>query len=219
MPELLKLPEYGQHLVFAGSTGSGKTYLAQNLLRYYNSFFAIDSQDSLEGIKGMRFHNPRSIGFLLRWIKKLHYIPKPEYLEREVFDYVFRELLESSTKRKPHPRIVYIDEIYHVGYGVNFPPWLPKAITTARQRKLSFWISTQRPAQIPIPIMSEATRMYVYMLNRDEDMKRVASYARTDKKGLYIQLLDQKKDHSFIEIDLTNGSWKKFPPLNIRRNV
>jgi len=211
MPKLI-LPKPGEHLVFAGSTGSGKTYLAESMLKYFESYFAIDTQDSLE-IPGIRLTNPRNLKVMLPLFPRIHYVPKPEWIERDVFDYLFRTLLESSTKKRPKPRVIYTDEIYHVGYGVNFPPWLPKSITTARQRKLSFWTSSQRPAQIPIPIMSEATRMFVFMLNRDEDMKRVAGYARTDPKSLYVALREQQKDNSFIQIDLTLGTWEKFPPL------
>lgn len=211
----LELPEYGKHIVFAGSTGSGKSYMAEAMLQHYESYFAIDTQDSL-GIPGYRMKTPQGLTMYLNWLKRIHYVPKPEYLDRDVFNYIFRNVLESSTKKRPRPRVCYIDEIYHVGYGTNFPAWLPKAITTARQRKISFWIATQRPRQIPIPILSEASKIYVFYLSKLDDAKLIASFARENPKELYNVLANQQDDYSFIEIDCRKGSWIKYPKL--RRN-
>jgi len=213
MPEL-ELPEYGKHIVFLGSTGSGKSVLASAMLRYYDAFFAIDTQDSLD-IPGKVLANPRHLGLLLRFYPKLHYVPKPEFIERYYFEHVFRTLLNSSQKKKPRPRIIYIDEIYHVGYGMSFPAWLPKAITTARQRKLSFWISTQRPRAIPVPVMSEASKIIVFYLSKGDDIKLVSEFARSDKKGLFKALSEQEDDYSFIVVDNRKGTWSKYPKLKL----
>jgi ABC-type dipeptide/oligopeptide/nickel transport system ATPase component len=212
MPKVLELPPYNRHIVMVGSTGSGKSWLAESMLKYYDSYFAIDTQDSLE-IPGHRIISPDHLPFMLQVFKKLHYVPKPELLERDVFNFVFKTLLDSSSKKKPHQRVIYIDEIYHVGYGTAFPNWLPKAITTARQRQLAFWISTQRPRQIPIPIFSEASKIYVFYLSKEDDCKLISSFARTNKKELFETLLNQQDDYSFIEINCRKGTWEKYPPL------
>lgn len=212
MAKVLELPEIGRHIVLVGTTGSGKSWLAETMLPRYESYFAIDSQDSLE-IPGKRIAAPDYLKILLPLYKRLHYVPKPEFLERDVFNFIFRTLLDSSSKKRPHPRVIYIDEIYHVGYGTAFPSWLPKAITTARQRKLSFWISTQRPRQIPIPIFSEAAKIYVFFLAKEDDCKLISTFARSDKKELFDTLLHQQDDFSFIEIDCRKGTWEKFPKI------
>lgn len=210
----LELPAYGKHIVLAGSTGSGKSYMAEKMIKHYDSYFAIDTQDSL-AIPGHTLKTPGNLAMYLSWFKQLHYTPRPEYLHRDAFNYVFKTLLNSTTKKKPRPRICYIDEIYHVGYGTNFPAWLPKAITTARQRQLSFWIATQRPRQIPIPILSEASKIYVFYLAKLDDAKLIASFARENPKELFSVLANQQDDYSFVEIDCRKGSWQLFPPLKV----
>lgn len=207
---LIKLPEYGKHLVFAGTTGSGKTYLAERMLVNYDSYFAIDTQDSLN-LEAVKVTNPEFLRLKLLAFKKIRYVPKPEYLNKTSWDYVFRELLNFSSKKKQRPKVVYIDEIYHVGYGAGFPSWLPKAITTARQRKLSFWISTQRPSQIPMPILSECSKFFIFYLGYEEDIKKMSKFSRDDK--LKEEIMKCKFDFSFIEVDRAEGNFVKHEKL------
>ncbi len=209
----LTLPDYGQHIVFLGSTGSGKSYLAERMLAQFTTYLAIDTQNSLT-LNGARLlTSPAHLAWCLKWYKRLRYAPKLQYRTRDTWNSIFATLDESSSKRKPSPRVVYIDEIYHLGYGASFPSWLPRAIATARQKKISYWISTQRPRQIPLPVLSEASRMFVFYLSREDDIKYVSSFARTDSQALYNALLVQQNDYSFIEIDVRKGSWARYSKL------
>lgn len=207
---VIKLPDYGQHLVFAGTTGAGKSYLAQEMLKKFDSYFAIDTQDSLS-LNAVKIDNPKTLKLKLMVFKKIRYVPKPEYLHVSWWNYVFKSILETSTKKKPKPRIIYIDEIYHIGYGAGFPAWLPKAITTARQRKLSFWISTQRPSQIPMPVLSECARFFIFYLGYEEDIKKLAKFCR--KGDLKDALMGLEYDYSFIEVDRAKGTFVKHSKL------
>ena len=212
MPKL-ELPPYGQHTVFLGSTGTGKSWLAEHMLQQYSSYLAIDSQDSLDRLEGIKIKRPNNMDWILKFYNRIVYKPKPEYLFKEAFNFIFKSFLENSTKKKKKPRILYIDEIYHVGYGVNFPVWLPKGMTTARQRGLSFWIATQRPKMIPVPVLTEASKIIVFMLSRYEDIKYISGFSRSNPKALLEALQQQKKDRSFIVIDNHEGTWTKYPKL------
>ncbi len=213
MPKLL-LPNYGQHITFLGATGSGKSVLACKMLEQYERYLAIDTQDSLD-IKGKVIKNPASLKLQYKLQDRIKYTPQPDFISSGYFNRIFKEVLGSSTKRHPNPRIIYIDEIFHIGFGQSFPSWLPKSIATARQRQLSFWISTQRPRCIPMPVLSEASKIYVFYLNKEDDVKYVSSFARTDKKLLEQSLYEQKDDYSFIEIDARKGTWQKYPKLKL----
>jgi len=209
---ILKLPNYGQHIAFVGATGSGKTYLASRMLKYYDSYFLIDTQDSLD-LGGKLVREPNRLAWWLRLYDQIRYVPKPEYLDAVYFNYVFKQLLESSSKKRKRPRVIYIDEIYHIGYGAGFPIWLPKSITTARQRGISFWIAAQRPRNIPGPVLSEASKIYVFYLNKEDDIKYISSFARMDKRLLEKALYEQEDDFSFIEVDARKGIWQKYPKI------
>jgi len=131
------------------------------------------------------------------------------------WNYLFDMLNDSSTKRKPRPRVIMLDEIYHIGYGTGFPKKLPVGITTARQKKLSYFINSQRPKNIPAPILSEASRIFIFYLNKEDDMKYMAGFAREDKKAFLEDLKAQKKDFSFIELDATTGTYQRRSPVKI----
>jgi len=207
---IIKLPEYGEHICFAGTTGSGKTYLAERMLSKLDNYFVIDTQDGMN-VPGVKIDTPTGLKWKLWMFKKIRYVPKPEYLNKQAWEMVFKQILQSSSKKKQNKRIIYIDEIYHVGYGVNFPSWLPKAITTARQRKLSFWISTQRPSQIPLPILSECSRIFAFYLGYEEDIKKLSKFNR--KGDLKEAIMACKFDYSFIEIDRAKGNYVKHNKL------
>lgn len=218
---LIALPPYGQHIVFLGATGSGKSKLAEKMLNQYDKTFIIDTQDSLE-VGGKRITKPDGGFFGLEYELKnndlLHYIPNPKYLMKTAWDYIFKKLLLSSTKKKKNERVVYIDEIFDLGYGhAGFPQWLVRSLPTARQKGLSYWISTQEPKNIPTNIMGQASKIYVFRLAKEEHKKFVASFAGCNVKGLLEVLNEERPDNdfSFVEIDNRKGTWRKLPAISI----
>ena len=212
---VIKIPDYGQHLLFAGTTSSGKSQLALELLKQFNSYFVIDTQDSLILPGSTKITSPKMLKQKLQFFKKIRYVPSGEYRTKAYWNYIFKTLSDSSSKKKPRPRIIYIDEIYHLGYGVNFPNWIPIMATTGRQRKLSLWISSQRPSMIPIPTMSECTRFYLFYISYDEDITKMSKFVRKDKRGLIQELNQIELDYSFIEVDRIRGEWRKMPKIKL----
>lgn len=215
MPSL-QIPEYGKHIVFLGATGSGKSVMAERMLDKYENYFAIDTQDALS-IEGKKLNKPEGLGIFLKLYNRIKYVPKMEYINSTAFNYLFKILINSSMKNKKKSKVIYIDEIYHLGYGASFPSWLPRSITTARQKGISFWISAQRPRNIPTPVLSEASKIYVFYLNKEEDIDFISGFARTDKANFKKELINQKDDFSFFEIDARKGTWKKFPKIKIKK--
>lgn len=204
--QILKSPNYGRHVVFVGATGSGKSYLAEKLLANYQRFIFIDTQHAYENKDAKTAHNLRELKKLLsKKTDKIIYQPWVNSRTPKAWYYVFAMFDKISSKNKKNPYIIYIDELYHVGYGVSFPRSLPQAITTARQKGLSYWISTQRPANIPIPVLSESSQIYVFYLSREDDNKIIASLTRNKKETLK-NLNQLKRDHSFYLIDNMAGS-------------
>lgn len=215
---ILVPPQSGQHVLFVGSTGSGKSELAQSIMQHAPRSFCIDTQDSLDRLDGRILKDPHALPGKLKRNDFILYKPDPVYrVGPDWWDYIFLCLSSSTSKKKPVPRWCYIDEIYHLGYGMNFPKQLPQAITTARQRKLSFLISTQRPKQIPLPVITEVAYIYVFYLARYEDRKTIAEYSRDDKRAAMKALDSLKNDFSFIQINIRTGIWEVFPPVDIQK--
>ncbi|MBT9131454.1 MAG: hypothetical protein DDT41_01760 [candidate division WS2 bacterium] len=208
---VIALPEYGEHLIFCGTTGSGKTYLAQNMIANYDRYFVFDTHNTLQ-MEGVLITNPYRMNSKILGYDKIVYRPDLEWRTKEAYNYVIKMLV---TTRGGKNRIIYIDEIFHLGYGQSFPDWLSRGISTARQRKSSFWISTQRPSNIPMAILTEARRIYIYYLSYSEDVKKLAKFSR-DPTNFYRSASTLKYDYSFLELDRIKGSFSKHSPLKVK---
>ena len=161
----IKIPDYGKHVMFLGSTGSGKSYLAEKMLSKVKSYFIFDTQDVFDFEHAKIVMKPsEAVKAIQKNIKRIIYKPHRRYQTREINEIIINELLDSSTKKHKRPRVIYIDEIFHLGYERSFPSALPIGLAISRQRALSFWISTQRPKLIPTNILSEASYIFCFFL-------------------------------------------------------
>ena len=210
----LTIPKYGQHVMFLGSTGSGKSYLAEKMLDNVNSYFVFDTQDSLDLTNSMRTTNPKEcLKLLKKGVKKIQYCPEFKYQNKIINGYILDEIMQSSSKGHKKPRVVYIDEIFHFGYDNSFPKEIPVALATCRQKAISLWISTQRPKRIPTNILSESTYIYQFFLTKYDDIDIVADSVREQKEYIETAVNLDKEQHEFIVIDQSTGKFKKMPSI------
>jgi len=205
----ITLPALGEHIIFCGTTGSGKSYLAQEMLAHYERVFVFDTQDSLAIPGAVKIIDPVHITRKLRAFAKIRYVPKLEFRTKGDFNYILKVLM---TNPHAHKRIIYIDEIYHLGFGPSFPDWLSRGISTARHKGISVWTASQRPANIPLAVMTEARRIYLFYLSYAEDVKKIAKFTR-DEKNFLEEVENLKYDYSMIELDRVTGRWRKLQPL------
>lgn len=214
----ITIPKYGQHLLFMGSTGCGKSVLGEAMLKHVASFFVFDTQDCID-IQGAKICKKPSeaINAIKNKVKKIIYKPHLKYHNKDINGYLIEILADSSSKKKRNERVIYIDEVFHLGYMQSFPSQLPIAMATCRQRGISLWISTQRPKLIPTNLISESSIIYLFYLAKGDDIKYIADNIRTDQKEFIKIAMSMKKDeHRFIKIDLTQGEYDIFPPLKIK---
>ena len=215
---VINVPRTGQQIVAVGSRGSGKTELQCCLVNLAPAErkFIIDTQDSLEadfaGFK--KITTPQALSWKMKMFKKIRYVPKNEYRNRATWNYVLDTIANSSSKSKPRPIDLYIDEIYHLGIGMSFPTSLPILCSTARQKRIGIYISTQRPSLIPISVLSEATKIYVFYLSYLEDLKKVGKFSKIG--DLPLRLREMELDHAFVEVDGQSGTYRIMPPLNLK---
>jgi energy-coupling factor transporter ATP-binding protein EcfA2 len=216
MPEV-KIPAIGQQIIAIGTRGSGKSELMVCLLQLSPAErkICIDTQNGLgkDLPEYKLIKSPQYLPWKLKVWKKLRYVPDNQYRNRTAWEYVFNTIAESSSKSKPKPIDVYIDELMHIGYGMSFPSSLPILCSTARQKRIGVWIATQRPTMIPIPILTEATTIYVFYLKYLEDLKKIGKFSRMDK--LSKELREMQLNHQFIELNGLTGTYRIMPKLDL----
>jgi hypothetical protein len=167
-----------EHVFIAGGTGSGKTYLAEQYMNGFSNVIVLDTKGffswesseedipvftSLEDI--MKFGEGKAI-----------YRPNFEELTQEFYN----SFLEWIYKRGN--TVVVIDELMEVAPSPStYPPYLKGILTRGRQKNVSCWCLTQRPKDIPIIAMSEATHFFIFRLNFPDDRERIAKIVGFDE--------------------------------------
>lgn len=217
----ITIPPLGKHLVFMGMTGTGKSELCTRMINASGDdirIFSIDVDNSVELKGSKKCTTPTQVKFWFNFYKKIRYVPLKEFRNRDDWEELLEWLASTSSKKKPNPMIIHINEIYRLGYGNDFPKELPVIMATARKQKISMYIETQRPKSIPVPVLTEASRIYVFMLKRLEDRKYLAGYVGgNDTKEFLNMLSNQKKDYSFIEIEGDECEWRKCSPISLKK--
>jgi energy-coupling factor transporter ATP-binding protein EcfA2 len=217
MDNLIKIPGTGQQIIAVGTRGSGKSELMSCLVQLAPAQrkFIIDTQDGLEGeFPGYKLiKTPQALAWKLKIWKKIRYVPDNQYRNRIAWEYIFNVIAESSSKKKPKAIDFYIDELFHCGYGMSFPSSLPILCSTARQKRIGVYISTQRPSMIPIPILTEATTIFVFYLKYLEDLKKIGKFSRME--ALPKELREMQLNHQFIELDGLTGTYRIMPKLDL----
>jgi hypothetical protein len=162
-----------QRLLFAGKTGSGKSWLAERLTNSLTRLIVLDG-------KGTLGHWNLKIPNAIDWINFIE-LGKPgrfrilppitEHLD-DWYDDFFERLYDAGNLT------LYIDEAYALSMnGAHFSKWLNALYTRGRERSIGVWAATQRPAWIPLFMISEADWLFIFRLNLEEDRKRLAAVA------------------------------------------
>ena len=210
-------PSYGKHQCFLGSTGTGKSELALKEIDYFKHYVIVDTQESIIKKDATYYSDPRAV--IKNLSKKAHivYRPKACFRNKLVWNWFFQQLNDSSHNQrgKIHPLIIFIDEIYQIGYGPSIPSSIPQGLATCRQRHISYWIATQRPTNIPIPILTECTNLIVFYLKREDDKKYVASFGSNKTELLDAQLTLTKDLHNFIILSANDSGYQAYPAIKL----
>lgn len=158
--------ETDERVFLAGKTDSGKTYLAQRLLRPIQRLVVLDPKASPSIDQWRLAPWDRESQRLLRTgqpVRTRVKLPAADTLE-SFWDEVLFECWNVGNV------LVYVDEVYLLKpEGGAYPRYLSRLFTTGRERGVGAWASAQRPAWIPLVLISESEHVFVFRLNLEDD--------------------------------------------------
>lgn len=179
--------------VLSGRTGSGKSTLAKYLIMDKVNLVIIDIKGDFEPInpKYATATTPEELQHSKKGGPVL-YRPSPEFSEPDNLDAVFKWIYY-----REHT-FVYIDELTAtLRSAVSFPRWLQAIVQQGRGKDIGFLGCTQRPANVPPFIFSEAEKLWTFKLRLPQDIERMAEYM-----GPEIETQGWSKEHSFWFYDI-----------------
>lgn len=187
-----------KHVLICGTTGTGKSYLAEQYLKGYKYVIKLDTKDETserrrkglspwEGLtEGKDFLVTSDITELDnietdKIIFNPGYYEQTEDLFNQFFDWVF---LRENT-------IVWIDEVMGLANAHRMPRSLLRIYTQGRSKNVGLWACSQRPKGIPSIILANSDYYFIFNMNNINDRKAV--YEQTGMR----ELLTLPKGHNF----------------------
>lgn len=181
-----------ERVFLAGKTGSGKTYKARRLLLPSKRLIVFDTKDNLsrpdkdktkEQDKKDWYLTPYSVTALQAKQFRLH------VTDMDKADEICSYVLQMTNV------VIYIDEAYSVWAGhwnTSDNQYIKRCFTQGREQGVGMWVSCQRPADIPIVVMSECEHFLIFRLQNADDRSKLAKNVHpalermtTTKHGYY----------------------------------
>lgn len=192
MNQLTKEPTIltSEHVFTAGSTGSGKSVLAEIYLAGKNFPYVVKLDTKGEyyerkaagfpAWRGLEENKDYTVIFKLKEIdrvqtKKIIYVPDFEEQELSYYDALCKWIYERENT------VLWIDELMSVAENAHrYPRHLKALLTRGRSKNCGVWSLTQRPSEIPSIIMANSTHFFIFNLNLPQDRDKLIKV--TDQK-------------------------------------
>ena len=158
-----------ERFFFGGRTGSGKTTLADRLIRTFGYRTVVV--------------DPKHSWAFPGYVYSQHYDPSPQ-VKRQVFrpkddaDEGWQDTVDylSDVWAYDVPTVVYIDELTSITTPRRAPRVLSTLVRLGRQRGFGTWYSSQRPKDVPSLFFTEAEHWAIFDLLTQDDRDKVKGY-------------------------------------------
>jgi DNA helicase HerA-like ATPase len=193
---------YDEKICILGASGSGKSYLANNLLQNFHGLtvFVWDINQQFNDSRSMLFHN---LDDMIETVKEAGFhsvkciLQSHDNSEKE-----FRRFCKYAFNRGNC--VVIIDEVHNYCTKQKLIKEYNDIILSGRPRGISVISISSRPASLPNNVLSNCKHCFAFKLNLESDGKFLESYMGTEvwqlfplDKRLKAKDLPELEDHSF----------------------
>lgn len=197
--EFKNLWTQGQHVTIVGTTGSGKTVLAESLyeMRKYCVVVATKKADESLDAYGESF-------------KRIKKWPPNWHQKHVLFWFKPKELGDFSEQRQQIYNVlsdvymvggwtVGLDDVFFIADTLQMKSTLQMLYTQVRSHKVSIVGNIQRPAWVPLEVLNQASHVLIFGLKDENDVEKVGK-----EQGVKVVLLKRAiealKDYDFVWI-------------------
>ena len=201
---------YEEKIVIVGASGSGKTYLANQIMKGLNgiSVWVYDPNFQFHSSRAMVFNDLSEMLKVYDQAKRGHYILQPH----DASEHTFRRFNAEAFKRGNVTLIE--DEIHNWLSKQKVIKEFNQVILSGRPRGISVISISSRPASCPNHILSNVKHVFAFKLNLESDIKFLEGYLGDDvwilmPKDKRHKLRDEAElpEHTFFyrDMDKTEG--------------
>lgn len=201
----------GQHITIVGTTGSGKTVLARELLKHRDFTVVLGTKN-----EDTELYKPfEKQGYEL----VDQFDPSPDTDESRI---IFRPRLTTPDQKglqKQRERFeemlfevweyggwtLYADEIWTLCVRLKLAPVFETMWSAGRSNNITVVASTQLPVDIPLMAFDQATHLFLFRNTDQYRIKRMADFAGADSKTLR-ELIPRLPRHEFVYVDTREGT-------------
>lgn len=174
--------EPNSHVLVAGATGTGKSFLTEQYLKGYENVIKLDTklecyerwESGISPWQGLEEDEDFEVCTTLEdckksTFKKIIFAPEfEEQTEETLNDFFHWIFLRQNT-------IVWIDELMSIGTVHKYPKELHRLMIMGRSKNVGVWSCTQRPSGIPTIVPSNSKYFFVFNLYNDNDRKKMVN--------------------------------------------
>jgi hypothetical protein len=176
-------PDSTDRGIVIGQTGSGKTYFMRQLLLPIRRLVVCDAKGTLDGpqASGGNWHLEPWNKSTVRDLRKGR--PVRIRIPPQLWENPRVNPWSAKLKRvyDAGDCVLYIDENNGVTPPRRPAPYYLNAIyTRGRELGIGAWTASQRPAFIPLEVISEAQWFFLFRVLLDEDRRRMAGFMGSD---------------------------------------
>ena len=166
----------GDRAFIVGTTGSGKSYLSRRLLCRLPDVIVVDPKHGFEWENSKMKYGKGVITSDFREVVK-HIGPEP---------IIYRPSLSECAAGIPWFWIwvwerancrVYVDEVQPITKPTQVPYEMARCIQMGRSKNIGVWCGTQRPARVPVVLLTESEHHFIFRLRNKADQVRMAEYS------------------------------------------
>ena len=167
---------YDSDITILGSKGSGKSYLANQIMKSLNgiSVWVYDFNFQFHSSRAMLFHDMNELLKVYDSAKRGHYILQPHNNSVETF----KQFCSEGFKRGN--LVLIMDEAHSFLTKLRQLKEFNDIILSGRPRGISCITLSSRPASLPNNVLSNAKHVFAFKLNLESDVKFLEGYLGND---------------------------------------
>lgn len=192
--------EQGQHVLISGPTGSGKTYVAEDVKEAREWVVVIASKKSDEtldkgykGFKRMDSWPPDWNTKMVLFWKKPKTIEDLEKMRKAIYGVMADVFIRGGWT-------IYFDDLAFISGTLKMDKQLRMMYTQVRSNNTSLVASVQRPFRVPVEVISQSSYILLFPTKDEEDIRRIASQSGQDFRRLRYQT-EQLQQYQFLFIE------------------